>query len=258
MVTAGIDVGLRNIKIVILKDEQVVARGSGVSGGEGRAPAVKRIWEEALDSAGVVAADVEKVVATGQGKYDVDFADDIVTEPVADARAARFLRSDVTSVVDMGADQIRVVTLGREYEIEEVSFHQKCSAGLGIFIEYMARRLGMTLEELCSLSSDIAGDAVVNDGCPVFAELGALELLNQGVPVREVAFAVLKAVAVRMNSILNDKIKPAADSTLLIGGVAKNIAVVRELEARSGIDFIIPEYAEYCGAFGAALIAAAC
>jgi activator of 2-hydroxyglutaryl-CoA dehydratase len=71
-----------------------------------------------------------------------------------------------------------------------------------------------------------------------------------------VAQAIIEAVAVRVNSILNDKIKPPKDTTVLVGGVAKNKAVINALKRRSGIDFLIPDQAEYAGALGAALIAA--
>ncbi len=256
MITAGIDVGLERIKAVVLSDGKVIARGTGLSGGANRAKAVEGVWNETLKAAGLSASDVGKVVATGQGKFDVGFASDRVVEPVADARAGRYLFPAVTSVVDIGADQVRVVTLGKGESIAEVVLNQKCAAGLGTFLRFMARRLGMTLEELGGLSPHASKGVVVNDGCPVFAELDALELLNQDVPREQVAGAIIEAVAVRINSILNDKIRPAKDSTVLIGGMTKNAAVVSALKRRSGINFIIPEYAEYGGALGAALLAA--
>jgi activator of 2-hydroxyglutaryl-CoA dehydratase len=99
-------------------------------------------------------------------------------------------------------------------------------------------------------------DIAVNDGCTVFAELDALSLLNRNYPRQDVARAITEAVAVRVNSVLNDKVKPAKDSTVLIGGVSRNKAVISALKKRSGVEFIIPEHPEYAGALGAALIAA--
>ena len=258
MITAGVDVGFKYTKIVIIDNEQIIARCSGLSGGEKRTEAVSRIWDEALSTAGLTATDIKKVIATGQGKFDAVFAGDNVVEPVADVRAARFLNSGVKYVVDIGADQMRVISLDDEDGIDEVSFHQKCSAGLGMFLEYIARRLGITLDELSNIPPDAHKNSVINDGCPVFIDLDTLELLNRCVPVSEVAGAAVQALAVRMSAILNDKRKPAVDSTFLIGGVAKNTAVTRALKERSGIDFIIPEYAEYTGALGAALLASDC
>jgi benzoyl-CoA reductase subunit D len=254
MITAGIDVGIESLKAVILKDGKVLARGTGLSGGANRAGAVEQVWGEALAAAKLKPADVGKVIATGQGKNDVRFAQERVTEPAADARAARFLYPQATSVVDIGADQVRVATLGPQNNILEVVLNQKCAAGLGIFLKSMARTLGMMLEEMSSISG--TGKAVVNDGCSVFAEMDALGLLNRNVPREDIARAIIEAVAVRVNSILNDKIKPAKDTTVLVGGVSRNQALVNALKRRSGINFIIPEQAEYAGALGTALMAA--
>ena len=256
MITAGIDVGIENIKAVILKDGEVIARGTVQSGGAKRAMSAEKAWKDTLAAARLSPSDIEKAVATGQGKGDVSFAGDRGVEPVADARAARFLYPASTSVVDVGADQVRVVTLGKGDGIAEVVMNQKCAAGLGISLKSMSRTLGMTLDEMSRQAGNSRSDIAVNDGCGVFAEMDALGLLILKVPREEVALAVMEAVAVRINSILNDKVKPAKDTTVLVGGVSKNKAIVDALKRRSGVNFIIPEYAEYAGALGAALMAA--
>jgi len=256
MITAGIDVGIESLKAVILKDGKVLARGIGLSGGVNRARTTEQVWRDTLAAARLKPGDVSKIIATGQGKNDVGFVQERITEPVADARAARFLYPKATCVVDIGADQVRVVTLGPQNNILEVVMNQKCAAGLGILLKSMARTLGMTLEEMSRLSDGPTAAAAVNDGCSVFAEMDAFSLLNRNTPKEEVARAVTEAVAVRINSILNDKMKPSKESTVLVGGLSRNKAVVNALKRRSGINFLIPEQAEYAGALGAALMAA--
>ena len=254
MITAGIDAGIESVKAVILKDGKVIARGAGISGGAKRGRAAEQVYNEALAAAKLKPSAVDNICATGQGKGDVAFANDRITEPVADARAARFLNPRATTVVDCGADQVRVIALGQGDTITEVVMNQKCAAGLGILLRSMARTLGMTLDEMGGLTG--SPKATVNDGCVVFAEMDALGMLNRNVPTADIARAVMEAVAVRINSILNDKIKPAKDTTVLVGGVSRNAALVDTLKRRSGINFIIPEHAEYAGALGAALLAA--
>jgi benzoyl-CoA reductase subunit D len=256
MVTAGIDVGFENTKAVILKDGKIAGKAIGRTGWGNRAKSVESVWNEALRAAGVGASDVNKIVATGEGKRDVNFAQDWVVEPVADAKAARNWFPNATSVVDIGADQARVVTLGEGDAITEVVLNQKCAAGLGTFLRDFARKLELSLDELGKLSAAAPDGAAVNDGCRVFAELDALSLLNQGVAKEDVARAVMNAVVVRMNSVLDDKTRPSRETTVFIGGLTKNAAVVDGLINRSGIRFLIPEEAEYGGALGAALYAA--
>lgn len=256
MITAGIDVGIENIKVVVLRDGAVIASGSARSGGSGRAAAVETLWNETLQKAGIKAEDVDKVVATGQGKGDVAFAADRITEPIADALAARYLYPNAKSVVDVGADQTRVVTIDENGGIAEVVLNQKCAAGIGTCLRTIARRLDYSLDEMGKLNN--TGDSnAVNDTCCVFAELDAVNLLHDGISRQDVAAAVHRSLAVRINSVLNDKIKPEKDSTVLIGGVARSPAVVAALKKRSGINFMIPNHPEYVGALGAALDAAA-
>jgi benzoyl-CoA reductase subunit D len=256
MITAGIDAGLEAVKIVIMKDGEIVGKSKGLSGGAGRAKAIEALYREALADAGLHAGDVEKAVATGAGKDDAAAAA-TVTEPLADAKAARYYLADATSIVDIGADQTRVVTLGAEGKIKEIALNQKCSAGIGTLLRYTASRFGLGLETLSALPPGAAKDVAVNDGCIVFAELDALELLNRNVPTEQVAAAIVEAMAVRANMVLNDKTVPKKTTTVLIGGVSRNTAFVNALKAGSQIDFVVPEDAEYGGAVGCALIAAA-
>ncbi|MDR1246718.1 MAG: acyl-CoA dehydratase activase [Clostridiales Family XIII bacterium] len=253
MITAGVDAGLRNIKILILDGGKIAAKGIAPSGGAGRAKAIEKLWEETLSSSGLRKGDVSKVVATGEGKNDVLFADKLVTEPIADARAAKFLLPTAKSVVDAGAAKTRVVTIGKDSNIEEVVLNQKCMGGLGLLLEVIADRLGWDLDEMARAK---AGETVVNDGCPVFAELDALEALNKGASREDVAGAVTEAVAVRLHSILYDKVGVSKDATVFIGGLAKNGAAVNALQKRIGANFTIPDDPEYGTALGAAVIAA--
>jgi predicted CoA-substrate-specific enzyme activase len=256
MITAGIDVGFERIKIVILNDGKRIAKGIGFTEWTHRSEAIEKLLLKTLEPVSLSALDIEKTVATGIGKFDVHFADARVVEPVAIARTACFVLPSAAAAVDIGADQTRVITLGEGYNIQEVVLNQKCSAGLGILLKYAARRLGFTLEELSDIVVDAESEVVVNDGCAVFAELDVLELLNHNTPKKDIAGALIASVAAAINAILNDKITPDREKTVLMGGVSQNMAVVNALKIRSGIDFHILEDAEYGGALGAALIAA--
>lgn len=255
MITAGIDVGIENVKIVILKDGQVVGRGTGLSGGAKRSQNVEQVWNETLQGAKLTSQDVSQVVATGQGKLDVGFAKRKVTEPIADAKAARFLYPSARTVVDVGADQTRVITLDPEGKLLEVVINEKCYAGLGIYLKTIARTLGISLEEISNAPGYARTSVAVNDSCSVFAELDTLGLMNRQASREEIIQAIIDMVTVRINALLNEKIKPEPHNTVMVGGVTKNQAVVKGLKVRSGIEFLVPEDAEYAGALGAALIA---
>lgn len=254
MITAGVDVGIETIKAVVLKDGEVVAKEVAKSGGANRASSAEQVWKEALKSAGLSASDVSKVVATGQGKWDVRFANDYVVETVADAKAANWLFPSAKSVIDIGADQARAMTYDASGNILGMVLNQKCTAGIGTFYGSIARTLGMTLDEISGLS-DNSGNVSVNDSCAVFAELDAIWLAQNGTSKKNIVQAINEAMATRLNSMLNEKIRLEKE-VVLIGGLARNAGVVSALKKRSGMDFMIPEQPEFAGALGAALIAA--
>jgi predicted CoA-substrate-specific enzyme activase len=254
VITAGVDVGIDTTKIVIFKDGKVVGRALGESGGAGRSAAVEQVWKQALKSAGVEAADVSKVVATGKGKHNVAFADDRITEPLSASKSATYYYPDATAVMDAGADEMMVATIKGD-KMGEFVINEKCAAGVGKFLSYMGRRLELTQDEMSGLDRPGPGVAVVNDGCVVFAEMDALGLLNRGVSPKDVAKAVTEIAAVRACTVLNDITLPKWDKIVLIGGLAKNAAFVNALKFQAGLDFAVPEDAEYACAVGAAVFA---
>jgi (R)-2-hydroxyacyl-CoA dehydratese activating ATPase len=256
MITAGIDVGVDAVKVVVLKDGKVVSRSTASSGGGDRAASAEAAFQEALKSAGIKAADVNKIVATGQGKNDVSAAVQRVVEPVAAAKAARYLYPSARAVVDVGADQIRLVAMDSAGKIEEAVLNQKCAAGIGVFLRSISRRMGISLEEMSRMTGKAADQVIVNDSCAVFAGLDAVALLQDETPAQDIAQAVHEAMAARINAVLNDKVFPPKNATVLVGGVAKNEGIVKALKKRSGIKFMIPDEPEYACALGAALIGA--
>jgi len=252
MVTAGIDVGLENIKVIVMKDGEIAGKACGLSGGAGRPAAVRAVYAKALENAGINTTDVEKVVSTGKGKFDVDFANAQLSETLVAAQAAKMFEPMATTVVDVGADEIIVITPDNG-KISEFVINQKCSAGLGLLLERMADRFEMSMDELSALEGP--GTVTVNEGCAVFAELDALSLVNRGIDVEEVLKALIEACAWRASTTLNDIYKSDTSCAVMLGGMSKNKAFVRALERISGIEFIIPDEAFYAGAIGAAALA---
>jgi predicted CoA-substrate-specific enzyme activase len=256
MKTVGIDVGFDTIKAAVMDDGKLLAKAACDAGCVGRDGNIDKLYSDVLAEAGLSSGDVDKVVATGIGKFSVKFAADHIADAVAIAKAAKFFFDGAVSVVDIGADKTHVVTLAGD-GISEVVQNQKCMAGLGLLLDVMANRLGYTLDEVGAFGAGADGGVFVNDGCPVFAELDSLEALNKGKPRDKVMGAVINTVVYRLNSILRDKVMPDTKATVLLGGVSQNAAVVSGLKARSGVEFIIPEDAVFGGAIGCALIAAA-
>ena len=181
MITAGVDVGIETIKAVVVKDGKVIGKATGISGGSGRSKSAEEVFNAALKQAKVTAKDVSKTVATGQGKWDARFANDYVVETIADTKAALSLFPKSRSVLDIGADQARGIRYDAKGKILQYMLNQKCTAGLGLFIESMARTLEMSVAEI-SKPVTTKSDTLVSDQCGVFAELDVVGLIHDNVP----------------------------------------------------------------------------
>ena len=251
MIIAGIDMGIQNTKAVILKDDKVIGKSTVSTGGMDRPEQAQKAYDEALRDAGIEAGSALKVYATGKGKFDIQFADGVFTETSASARAAMHFFPEATAVLSIGADESLAAVLGKKRLIDEFVLNQKCAAGLGAFITYLARRLGVPAEQ--APAADMSDAGVMNDGCVVFAELDALSMMNDGAAPGEIMAAAIRAAATRAATVLCDLTTPPGDRVVLIGGFTKNPAFVDALEKSLGRKFLIPEDAEYCGAVGAAL-----
>lgn len=253
MILAGIDMGIEMTKAVIMNGSEVIGRAKISSGGIDRPEQAQKVYEEALASAGINAEDVEAVGATGKGKYDIPYANRRVTETIAAAHAAKLLCPEATSVMSVGADETLIATKSGKRPVGEYVLNQKCAAGLGTFLTLIASRLEMPVEALSDI--DMTDAPRINETCPVFMELDALSLLNNGYTPAQVAAACVRAAAVRAAAAPHDLTIPAERCVLLIGGLAKNKAFVKALEEILGYQFVIPAEAEYAGAIGAAISA---
>ena len=251
MLTMGIDMGIQNTKAVVFQDDKVVGKAVVSTGGMDRPRQARKVYDEALKSAGINAGDIEKVVATGKGKYDIPFANEVFTETITSARAAQYFYPDATAVMSVGADETLAATLGENRLIGEFVLNQKCAAGLGTFLTYLAKRLGMNLEQVSASDGPDAG--IMNDGCVVFSELDALSFLNNGASKESIMASANKAAATRAATVLADLTASFGDKVVLIGGLTKNSAFVSALEKTLGITLFVPDDAEYCGAIGAAI-----
>jgi len=255
MISAGIDVGVKTIKAVILKDDSIAASGIASSEGFDRGQAAEKLWDEVLKQAGVSASDVDIVIATGTGKMDVSFATNNVVEAVADLEGARKLCPSARTLMDIGAEQIRVVRYGEDGKAINYTLNQMCGAGLGTFAESMARLLGITVEELSELASKSKGIEPINAECGVFAGLDVTTMIHNNTPREDIARAIVEAIATKVQATANltdiDK-----DNIALIGGVARNKGVVDALNRQLGVECVIPEQPEMAGAYGAAIIGA--
>jgi len=231
-------------------NEAVVASVIGVSGPEHRRLA-NRVMAEALANAGLNFDDITYVVATGYGRINVPFADKQITEISCHARGTSSLLPAARTVIDIGGQDCKGIKL-KNGQVADFVMNDKCAAGTGRFLEVIAEALGIKLEEMGELSLTANNEASISSVCTVFAEQEVVSKLAEGVPVAELVAGIHKALATRIYRMVSRlKIEKEVAVT---GGGAKNIGLVRALEAKLAYSVIIPPEPLLTGAIGAALL----
>jgi benzoyl-CoA reductase subunit D len=253
MITAGIDVGAKNVKVAIQEDGKILGRSLVLAGLDTQA-AIKEAFDGALEDAGLTRDKVEKVFATGAGRKEVTDADDSYTEVGADAVGATYIFPEAKTVIDVGAEEGRAIRVDERAKVVDFAINERCAAGAGAFTEAMARALEMPLEEFAQLSLTSTKAVPMNAQCAVFAESEVVSLIHAKTEKRDIARAVHDAMATRITSMAR-RVGVEPDVTL-IGGVAKNPGFLDSLKRDLEMDVLVPEEPEYVGAFGAALLAA--
>ena len=108
VITAGIDMGAKTVKVVILKDDKILSKGITLGGFDQKASAEK-VFNETLQKAGLSLDDIERVVATGAGKGVAPYANNEISMMGADALGGAFLFPSARTVIDVGAEEGRAV-----------------------------------------------------------------------------------------------------------------------------------------------------
>ncbi len=253
MITAGVDVGAKRVKVLVLKDGEVLARSVASTGVEEK-EGIAQAFREGLEAAGIAREDIVKVVATGMGSRLVDFADETMSVNIADARGASFVCPSVRTVIDVGAEEGRVINC-EDGRVTSFVVNDRCAAGAGTFIDSMARILEVTPEEFGQLALKTDSSSPISAQCTVFAESEVVSMVSSESSSEEIAKSVVNAIAERTNSLARRlSIEP---DIVLVGGMGKNTAFSQALEKSLEVErLIVPENPEFMGALGAALVAA--
>ena len=250
MISAGIDIGARNVKVVVLEDGLVIGRALKVAG-FGPGQAARAAMQLALDEAGLGRGDVARLVATGAGREVAPDHDESVSEVAAAARGAICLDPAIRTVIDIGAEEARAILIDERGKVTDFAANEKCATGAGAFTETVARTLECRIDELGPLSLTSGEVIAINAQCAVFAESEIVSMIHRNVARADIARAVHAAIASRIISLLHKVgYKPPI---MLVGGVAHNVGLVAALErSLANQTLSIPEYPDFCVALGAA------
>lgn len=249
MIVAGIDVGGKNLHIVVKKDGQILGKAAGPTGIK-KAEAVEQLYDEVLKKAGLTRKDVERVVATGSSAKRVAFANSSIPDAAADARGVNKLLPSARTVIDVGAEEGRAIKVSPEGRVLDFAINEKCAAGTGTFVEAMSRALEVSVDEMSKITLQSTQTLSINAQCAVFGESEVVSLIHQKTPKPDIARAVMNAIAGRVASVA--RIVGLEKDVAMVGGMAKNAGFVDSLKKSIDMNVIVPDDPDYMGALGAA------
>lgn len=255
MIVGGCDIGSATGKAVVMKDGEIVSYAITPSTVKPEVTA-RKAMDEALQKAGLSKLeDLDYVVGTGYGRLKVEFANENVSEISCHSRGAQWLLPTARTVIDIGGQDCKVMSVSDKGKVLEFVMNDKCAAGTGKFYEAMARTLQLSLEGLSTMGLEAKKPAAISSQCSVFAESEVITLINEGVELADIIAGLNNSVAGRLSGMVGRV--GVVEDVVVTGGCAKNESLARALEQRLKVKVkrlsMDPQIA---GAVGAAVIAA--
>ncbi|WP_253274731.1 acyl-CoA dehydratase activase-related protein [Actinomyces sp. oral taxon 414] len=254
----GIDAGSTTIKAVVLDPEDRIV-WEHYAGNEGdpvtaAVEILRRVHIEMPEHVRIVRSCV-----TGYGESIVKAAlriDEGVVETMAHYRAAAHLNPGVTSVIDIGGQDMKYLRI-RGGAIDSISVNEACSAGCGSFLQTFAQSMGRSVQDFAAAALDAAHPVDLGSRCTVFMNSAVKQAqkeaatpgeISAGLSYSVVRNALYKVIKLRDASQLGERIS-------VQGGTFLNDAVLRAFELLTGREVVRPDIAGLMGCFGAALTA---
>ena len=244
----GIDIGSTASKVCILepgKEPQYEVLPTGWN-----SKLTANIIRESLENK-LGGLDSCVIVATGYGRISVEYADHVITEITCHGRGGFEMIGRDCTIVDIGGQDTKYINVVNGRPIDFL-MNDKCAAGTGKFIEVMANRLGVTIEELFNIAK--TGKAVpISSLCTVFAESEVINYMGEGRSKEDLAAGVIDSVAQKVMTLVQRK--EIQDTVVITGGLSDNEYFAELLSSKLGKKAIALPDGRYAGAFGAALLA---
>ncbi len=252
MVAAGIDVGSRATKAVLL-DRAAVLSSVVMDTGPESVKTSEEALQAVLRAAGVSPDEVEYTVATGYGRVLVPFADENVSEISCHARGVHHCHPSVRTILDMGGQDCKAIRCDGNGTVVNFIMNDKCAGGTGRFLEIMAEVLGVPLAGIGEAALEAREDIPFNTVCAVFAKSEAISCLRKGVSKENILSGLHEAIAIRSVGLLK-RVGLEKDFSIS-GGIARNRGLVWKLSQKVGLEPLLADEPQLMGALGAALFA---
>jgi predicted CoA-substrate-specific enzyme activase len=250
LVFAGIDVGAAATKCIIIDEGRNEVASAVKRTGMSLRQVADEVYRETLGGAGIE-PDGIKVVATGFGRKNVDFAASNRTEIYCHSKGCYHHFPRALTIVDIGGQDTKVIRINEAGKILDFKMNRKCAAGTGAFLEEIARRMDVPMEEMNGVAVSSEREVEIGAYCTVFTATEILSKIREGGKQEDIVRGVFGSVVKRIMEM-----DPLIGDIVLTGGVAAHNEILFDLlEEALGREVLKPPKPQFTGAFGAALYA---
>ena len=254
----GIDAGSTTIKCVVLNAEQEIVFSHYASNQGDPVTAavdiVRRVRENLPPG-----AQLARSCVTGYGEGLVQSAlrvDDGEIETMAHYRAADRVAPGVTSVIDIGGQDMKYLRI-RNGAVDSIAVNEACSSGCGSFLQTFAQTMNHDVASFARAALQSEHPVDLGSRCTVFMNSSVKQAQKEGAGVGDIS-AGLSYSVVRNALYKVIKLRDAGQlgtKVVVQGGTFLNDAVLRAFELLTGVEVVRPDIAGLMGAYGAALTA---
>ena len=200
------------------------------------------------------------VIGTGYGRARLPFSKEhIRSEILCHGLGAHVMYHDTATVLDIGGQDTKAIQVDKHGIVESFQMNDRCAAGCGRYLGYIADEMNMGLHELGPLAMKATKTVRINSTCTVFAGAELRDRLSLGEKREDIMAGLHRAIILRAMSILA-RSGGIRNEFTFTGGVAKNEAAVKALR-----DLVTENYGQmtlninpdsiYTGALGGATFA---
>jgi len=248
---AGFDLGASSTKVVVIDSNKKIIASTISRSGLDYSETSKMCLEKILDENGLLKDQIKGSVASGYGRSMVDIADKTMTEISCHAKGCyNYFPGEIT-IVDIGAQDCKIIKLDKDGKRTEFKMNRKCAAGTGAFLEEISAKLEIPLSDFNSMAEKSTKIVELGAYCTVFTSTEILDKLRHGLKAEDVIMGVFRSVVKRILEM-----DPLNGDIVLSGGVIHhNLLIARIFEEYLKKPVSTPEAPQLMGAYGAALYA---
>ena len=254
----GIDAGSTTTKLVLTDNEDNLLYSLYANNEGNPLKSVMKMLKE-LYSVLPKKAKIRFSGVTGYGEKLIQTALNVdlnEIETIAHYTAAKKFQPDVTSIVDIGGQDMKYIRL-KNGAIDNIMLNEACSSGCGSFIETFAKSLNLSIEKFVQEAIVSKRPVDLGSRCTVFMNSKIKQAQKEGYSVGDISaglsYSVIKNAIQKVMKVRD--VSTLGNHIVVQGGTFYNDAVLRAFEKIVGKEVVRPDISGLMGAYGVAILA---